>query len=136
MLLGSPRQNKEVRNLTEKNKEIKTAKDELLRERIKTALANKEIEQLKAQVEEQAAQLAKKDAEIESLTEEEYQRRVEVEKLKAKLEANDDTSDEEDNTAANGGTGGVGVKSTMYMARITEKVRETTVTTHSHIHLN
>ncbi|GMH64318.1 hypothetical protein TrST_g3639 [Triparma strigata] len=114
-------QNKEVRNLTEKNKEIKTAKDELLRERIKTALANKEIEQLKAQVEEQAAQLAKKDAEIESLTEEEYQRRVEVEKLKAKLEANDDTSDEEDNTAANGGTGGVGVKSTMYMARITEK---------------
>lgn len=46
---------------------------------------------------------------------------MEVEKLKAKLEANDDTSDEEDNTAANGGTGGVGVKSTMYMARITEK---------------
>lgn len=46
-------QGKEVKALSEKNKEIKEAKDELLRERIKTALANKDIERLKKQVEEQ-----------------------------------------------------------------------------------
>ena len=114
-------QSKEIKALKEKNSQIKEAKDELLRERIKTALAKKEIDKLKAQVEEQAEQLSKKDAEIEALTEEEYQRRVEVEKLKAKLEANDDTSDEEDGNGGPGNPGVSGAQSTMYMARITEK---------------
>jgi len=116
-------QEKEIASLQSRNSEIKSAKDELLRERIKTTLANQEIEKLKQQVTEQQEQLAAKDVQISELTEEEYQRRVELEKLKAKME-DDDSSDEEDTTAQSGATNGqapVSTKSTLFMARITEK---------------
>ena len=76
-----------------------------------------------SQVAKQQEQLAAKDTQIAELTEEEYQRRVELEKLKSKLE--DDSSDEEDNNAQEKGKGGeatpVSTKSSLFMARITEK---------------
>jgi hypothetical protein len=43
-------QEKEIVSLEARNSEIKEAKDELLRERIKTALANQEVEKLKQEV--------------------------------------------------------------------------------------
>ena len=117
------RQAMEIRSLKQKNEEIKSLKEDLLSQRIKTTLEKREVDRLKEVVETLKQDIESKEDQIKELTEEEYQRRVEVEKLKSKLE-DDDSSEEEEDGAQEGEnagvTGGVGLKSTMYMARITE----------------
>ena len=106
----------------QRNKQIQHSKDAALQAQIKTALAKQELEEVKNELEEAKKLIKDKNLQIAELTEEEYQRRLELEKMKAKVEQmskGDDSDDgEDDENAQNGVTGGVGLKSTMYMARI------------------
>ena len=113
-------QDKEIRALKEKLKQVQDLKNDVMSEKIKAALAKQEVAEMKAKLEAKEIEVKAKDREIAELIEAEYQGRVEIEKIKAKMEA--ESSDEEtEDKGAGDGTGIIGMKSTMYMARITEK---------------
>ena len=111
---------KENRELLEKNKAIQISKDAALQAQIKTALAKQELHEVKEELEAAKASIAEKNTQIAELEEEEYQRRLELEKLKIKIDqmSKGDDSDDGEDEDQGGETGAIGVKSSMFMARI------------------